>query len=168
MTPVVASINTIRNKYFTAALIADDRGSFATLESHNGQFPHREITPVYSVSIGYPLSVEKINSRLYLGPLDLEKIQLTGTNLDETMNFGFTLIRPIGKAVLWFLKFLHNTLKLNYGFVLIIFALLVRVITGPLTRKSFESSHKMQKIQPLVKKIQAKLKNDPTKIETQQ
>ncbi|MBC8312234.1 MAG: membrane protein insertase YidC [Candidatus Marinimicrobia bacterium] len=154
----------IRNKYFTAALIADNRGSFATLESHNGQFPQREITPVYSASIGYPISVEKINSRLYLGPLDLEKIQLTGTDLDETMNFGFTLIRPIGKAVLWFLKFLHNTLKLNYGFILIIFALVVRVITGPLTRKSFESSQKMQKIQPLVKKIQAKFKDNPTKM----
>jgi YidC/Oxa1 family membrane protein insertase len=154
----------IRNKYFTAALIADNKGSFATLESHNGQFPQREITPVYSTSIGYPISIEQINSRLYLGPLDLEKIQLTGTDLDETMNFGFTLIRPIGKGVLWFLKFLHNTLKLNYGFVLIIFALLVRVITGPLTKKSFESSQKMQKIQPLVKKIQAKLKDNPTKM----
>jgi len=154
----------IRNKYFTAALIADDKGSFATLESHNGQFPQREITPVYSASIGYPVSIERINSRLYLGPLDLEKIQLTGTNLDETMNFGFTLIRPIGKAVLWFLKFLHNTLKLNYGFILIIFALVVRIITGPLTKKSFESSQKMQKIQPLVKKIQAKLKDNPTKM----
>ncbi len=154
----------IRNKYFTAALIADVKGSFATLESHNGQFPQREVTPVYSASIGYPMSIEKINSRLYLGPLDLEKIQLTGTDLDETMNFGFTLIRPIGKAVLWVLKFLHNTLKLNYGFILIIFALLVRVVTGPLTRKSFESSQKMQKIQPLVKKIQAKLKDNPTKM----
>ncbi len=80
------------------------------------------------------------------------------------MNFGFTLIRPIGKAVLWVLKFLHNTLKLNYGFILIIFALLVRIVTGPLTRKSFESSQKMQKIQPLVKKIQAKLKDNPTKM----
>ncbi|MBT6870160.1 MAG: membrane protein insertase YidC [Candidatus Marinimicrobia bacterium] len=154
----------IRNKYFTAALIADSKGSFATLESHNGQFPQREITPVYSTSIGFPSSIEQINSRLYLGPLDLEKIQLTGTDLDETMNFGFTLIRPIGKAVLWFLKFLHDTLKLNYGFILIIFALVVRVITGPLTRKSFESSQKMQKIQPLVKKIQAKLKDNPTKM----
>ena len=154
----------IRNKYFTAALIADVRGTFATLESHNGEFPQREITPVYSASIGYPLSVENIKSRLFLGPLDLEQIQLTGTDLDETMNFGFTLIRPIGKAVLWVLKFLQSTLKLNYGFILIIFALLVRLVTGPLTRKSFESSQKMQKIQPLVKKIQTKLKDNPTKM----
>ena len=113
----------IRNKYFIAGLIADTRGTFATLESHNGEFPQREITPVYSASIGYPISVGKINSRLYLGPLDLEKIELTGTTLDKTMSLGFPLIRPLGKAVLWLLKFLHNTLRLNYGFILIIFAL---------------------------------------------
>jgi YidC/Oxa1 family membrane protein insertase len=154
----------IRNKYFIAGLIADTRGTFATLQSHNGEFPQREITPVYSASIGYPISIEKINSRLYLGPLDLEKIELTGTTLDKTMSLGFSLIRPLGKAVLWLLKFLHNTLNLNYGFILIIFALLVRIITGPLTKKTFESTQKTQKIQPLLKKIQKKYKDNPTKI----
>ena len=154
----------IRNKYFIAGLIADTRGTFATLQSHNGEFPQREITPVYSASIGYPISIEKINSRLYLGPLDLEKIELTGTTLDKTMSLGFSLIRPLGKAVLWLLKFLHNTLNLNYGFILIIFALLVRIITGPLTKKTFESTQKTQKLQPLLKKIQKKYKDNPTKI----
>ena len=154
----------IRNKYFTAALIGDVRGTFATLESHNGDFPKREITPVYSASIGYPAYIKKINSRLFLGPLDLDQIQRTGTDLDKVMSLGFSLIRPIGKGVLWVLMFLQTTLKLNYGFILVIFALLVRLITGPLTRKSFESSHKLQKIQPLVKKIQKKLKDNPTKM----
>ena len=36
----------------------------------------------------------------------------------------------------------------------------MRIITGPLTKKSFESSAKMQEIQPKIKKIQTKYKND--------
>ena len=40
------------------------------------------------------------------------------------------------------------------GFSLLLFALLVRLITGPLTKKSYESTQKMQKIQPQIKKIQ--------------
>ncbi len=154
----------IRNKYFTAAIIAESPGTFASLDSHNGDFPNRDVTPVYSASIGFPSYVNSIKTRLYLGPLDLEQIQKTKTNLDDTMNFGFTLIRPIGKGVLWFLQFLQTSLKVNYGFILIIFALIVRIITGPLTKKSFESSQQMQKIQPLVKKIQKKLKDNPTKM----
>ena len=56
---------------------------------------------------------------------------------------------------------MHNALHLNYGLVLLLFALLIRLITGPLTKKSYESTQKMQKIQPKIKKIQAKFKNDP-------
>lgn len=154
----------VRNKYFAAAIVADTKGDYATLSSKNINLYKREITPQYTASVGYPLYDGKYTSRLYLGPLDLDHISKTGTDLDEIMNFGFTVIRPIGKAVLWFLKFLHNTLKLNYGFALIIFAIIVRIITGPLTRKSFESSQKMQAIQPKVKKVQAKYKNDPQKM----
>ena len=56
-------------------------------------------------------------------------------------------------------KFFHS-FGINYGIVLILFAFLVRFITGPLTKKSFESTQKMQAIQPQLKKLQEKYKND--------
>ena len=154
----------IRSKYFTAAIISDVPGKFATLSAYNAQFGSRKITPVYTAGIGYDANTEKIESRLYFGPLDLDYISKTNTTLDKTMNFGFTLIRPIGKGVLWILKFLHNTLRINYGVVLILFAVIVRILTGPLTKKSFQSSQKMQKVQPLVKKLQKQYKKDPQKM----
>ena len=80
------------------------------------------------------------------------------------MNLGFSLIRPISKGVLLVLKFMHTTFHLNYGFVLLLFAVLVRLVTGPLTKKSYESSQNMQKIQPEIKKIQTKYKGDPQRL----
>jgi len=59
---------------------------------------------------------------------------------------------------------MHNALRLNYGIVLLLFALLIRFVTGPLTKKSFESTQKMQKIQPEIKKMQAKFKDDPKRL----
>ena len=105
-----------------------------------------------------------VSSRLYLGPLDVDHISSMGTNLDETMNWGWTIIQPISKGILWVLKFMHNALRLNYGIVLLLFALLIRFVTGPLTKKSFESTQRMQKIQPEIKKMQAKFKNDPQRL----
>jgi YidC/Oxa1 family membrane protein insertase len=116
------------------------------------------------MGIGYYSTVSNISGSLYIGPLDIDHIAATGTSLDKTMNLGFALIRPISKAVLWFLKFLHNTFNLNYGIVLILFALIVRVVTGPLTKKSFQSSQKMQAVQPKIKKMQAKYKDNPQKL----
>ena len=71
------------------------------------------------------------------------------------MNFGWFIIQPFSRGILWLLKFFHS-FGMNYGVVLILFAFLVRFITGPLTKKSFESTQKMQAIQPQLKKLQEK------------
>ena len=153
-----------RTKYFMSAIIAKNSGKYATLSGHNAEFGHRKHTPLYHASIGFPLDVSTISSSIYLGPLDVDYLSQTGASLDASMNWGFAPIRPISKGVLWVLKFMHNKLNLNYGLVLLLFAVLVRLITGPLTKKSYESSQNMQKIQPEIKKIQAKYKGDPQRL----
>ena len=154
----------VRTKYFMSALIVENPGKYAVLSAGNVAFGHRKHTPVYHAGIGYPLDIKYISSKLYLGPLDVDHLTKTGTNLDATMNWGFTLIRPISKGILWVLKFMHNALRLNYGLVLLLFALIIRFITGPLTKKSYESSQNMQKLQPQIKKLQAKYKKDPQRL----
>ncbi len=154
----------VRSKYFMSALLTDHPGSFATLSAKNIVLGDRNQTPLYSASIGFSIDVSTISSRVYLGPLDVDHISSTGTNLDATMNWGWSIIRPISKGILWVLKFMHNALHLNYGLALLLFALLIRLITGPLTKKSFESTQKMQKLQPELKKMQAKYKSDPQRL----
>jgi YidC/Oxa1 family membrane protein insertase len=151
----------IRTKYFISALVADSPGSFAVLSAKNTSFGSRKHTPAYSAGIGYPFDTDFISSSVYLGPLDVDHISMVGSNLDETMNWGFAVIRPISKGVLWILKFMHNAFHINYGIVLLLFAVIIRLLTGPLTKKSFESSQNMQKIQPELKKVQSKYKGDP-------
>tara|TARA_B100000945_G_scaffold321246_1_gene334713 strand:+ start:940 stop:2691 length:1752 start_codon:yes stop_codon:yes gene_type:complete len=158
----------IRTKYFLMGMIPENPGSFSMLSGKNISFGSRKTTPSYNAAIGFPFDTYNLSARVYLGPLDIDHIKNlynnTGKNLDSVMNFGWTIIQPISKGILWVLKYLHNTLGLNYGLALLIFALIVRVITGPLTKKSFESSHKMQKLQPLIKKMQAKHKENPQKL----
>ena len=154
----------VRNKYFISSLIPKTPSSFSTLSANSVEFGNRSITPLYNMSIGYNNNINNILTDLYFGPLDIDYIKQVETNLDSSMNFGFSIIRPIGKFVLFVLKFLHNTLKLNYGIALIVFAFLVWFITRPLTKKSFESSKKMQQVTPLIKKVQEKYKDNPQKM----
>ena len=79
------------------------------------------------------------------------------------MNFGWFIIQPFSRGVLWLLKMLHST-GLNYGIILILFAFIVRIVTGPLTKKAFVSSQQMQAVQPKLKKLQEKYKNDSKKL----
>ena len=154
----------LRTKYFISSLVADSPSFYGVLGGKNILFTGSDKTPLYSASLGYPINTQSISANLYLGPLDIDYIKTSNTYLEKSMNLGFVLIRPISLGILKFLKFMHNGLGLNYGLVLILFALIIRIITGPLTKKSFESSQKMQKIQPELKKIQAKFKKDPQKL----
>ncbi len=52
----------------------------------------------------------------------------------------------------------------NYGLAIIMLAILVNVVTFPLTRKQIQSSKKLQQVQPELKKIQEKFRNDKEKL----
>lgn len=67
---------------------------------------------------------------------------------------------PIERVIILILNFFYSVVK-NYGFAIIIFALLFKIIFFPLSRQMLISQQKMQMVQPELKKIQDKYKNDP-------
>ncbi len=70
---------------------------------------------------------------------------------------------PISKLILLLLNFLFAVFQ-NYGVVIIVFAIFIKVIFFPLSRQMIVSQQKMQMIQPELKKIQAKYKEDPQRL----
>lgn len=59
----------------------------------------------------------------------------------------------------------QNSVGLSYVLAIIIFTIIIRVLILPLNIKSTRSNAKLQEIQPELKKIQAKYKNDPQKMQ---
>ena len=57
---------------------------------------------------------------------------------------------------------IHN-INVSYGLAIILFTIIVRIILLPLNMKQTRSQVRMQKVQPEVKKLQEKYKNDPKK-----
>ena len=62
----------------------------------------------------------------------------------------------------WLLSFLYD-LTGNYGFAMIIFAVLVQLVLLPITAKSKKSMMKMSRLQPRIQEIQQKYANDQAK-----
>src|SRR6516225_5250083 len=58
------------------------------------------------------------------------------------------------------LKFFHNNLGISWGFSIVLLTICMRAILLPLTVKQFHSMQKMQVMQPKLKEIQAKYKDD--------
>jgi YidC/Oxa1 family membrane protein insertase len=73
-------------------------------------------------------------------------------------------------AVDAFVGFFRNHVSQTYGaaIALIILALLIKIVTAPLTTASYRGMRDMQRIQPLIKELQEKYKDDKAKIAEEQ
>ena len=99
---------------------------------------------------------------LFIGPKKLSLLRSMGNKMQDIMEFGFfwwfcELLVPT-------LNFFHSLIP-NYGVAIILLTFLVRIIFWPLTHKSTLSMKRMQELQPKLKEIQAKFKDNPTKVQ---
>ncbi len=109
---------------------------------------------------------------IYVGPKDRAIFNDAGNRffkaaykpLDfrSTIDFGgcFCNIPPLTFFMMWVLGLLTAVTGGNYGVGIIVLVILVRVLLHPLTKKSQVSMLKMQKLQPEIKKLQAKYADD--------
>ena len=77
-----------------------------------------------------------------------------------TAPFVGWLIKPFAIGIIWLLPKMYNVIP-NYGLVIILFALLVKLITMPLSMKSFKSMNAMKELQPKIEELKKRHKNNP-------
>lgn len=157
----------VRNKYFTVSIIP--QGQTAKGVRYNGRttkIENKVVHKAYQFDLAMPLDFSRESTQeftVYIGPLDYNIVKGLGAGLESIMNFGWKIIQPISKVVLWMFKFLHGFIP-NYGLVIIIFSILVKVILHPLTKKSYQSMQAMQTIQPEMTRLREKYANDAQKM----
>ncbi|MDZ7263109.1 MAG: membrane protein insertase YidC [candidate division KSB1 bacterium] len=101
--------------------------------------------------------------RIYFGPLDYFIIKNYHPTLSKLMDFGGSIISPFAQLVLRAFIFLHSFIP-NYGLVLIVFALIIKFLTNPLTKKSMVSMQRMQALQPKLNELKEKYGKDPQRM----
>lgn len=99
----------------------------------------------------------------YIGPIDTQLLENDNDHLVQLFGFGWFFIGYLAKGIMWMLTSMYEIIP-NYGVICILFAFIIRFFTGPLTKKSFLSNQKMQAVQPKMKKIQEKYKDNPTQL----
>jgi YidC/Oxa1 family membrane protein insertase len=155
----------IRTKYFAAAFIVDTGCPGYQLGGTGIPISGRNYYKKFGMQVDLP--VETVNQvKLYLGPLDYTIIKKLGVKLENIMSLG-KLLRPISKGILWTFINLKKVIP-NYGWVLIIFSLLIKILLHPLTRQSMQSMKEMQNLQPKIEELRLKYKNEPQKMSSEQ
>lgn len=105
----------------------------------------------------------------YLGPQEYGRLAAIGQGLQEVNPYGYRwlrpVIRPIAAAILWVLDLMHNTLGIGYGWVLVLFGVLMRIVLWPLNAKAMRAQLKNMAVQPLMQEIREKHKDDPQRMQ---
>jgi YidC/Oxa1 family membrane protein insertase len=160
----------VRTKYFVAALVrppeAPEAARLAGLRIEGLPASPYRARAVAS----FPLqSGGSFRYRFYIGPQDYTRLSHVGHELDEVNPYGYKwlqpVLRPLAGAITTLLVWMHNAFALGYGWILIIFGIGIRVVLFPLYQKSMRSQMATMRVQPLMKEIQTKYKNDPQKLQ---
>lgn len=148
-----------RSKYFLTAILTGTQKT-----GKLGMTGDKELSQV-GWSVTYPFAGDPRMVRdeytLYLGPLDLKVLKSYGVGLEKTIDLG--RLRFFSKFILDLMIWMGGFIP-NIGVVIIILSILTKVLFYRLTHKSFKSMKDMQRLQPRIKDLQDKYKDDKTKL----
>ncbi|MCG6957123.1 MAG: membrane protein insertase YidC [Gemmatimonadetes bacterium] len=107
--------------------------------------------------------------RLFMGPQEYARLSSLGEDMQEVNPYGWRFIRPVVRplvsVITSILVFLHGQLRISYGWVLVIFGVLMRVVLWPLNQKAMRAQLKNMAVQPLLQEIQKKYKDNPERLQ---
>jgi len=161
-----------RTKYFGVSLIAargESEGAY--LEGARRGVANEGAKEDYTIALKLPFKGDQLEThafQVFLGPLDIDLLSSYERDLDHILSLGWTwLIRPIAVYVMIPLfKVIHLVVP-NWGLVIIVFSIIIKVVLHPLTRSSMKSMKRMQALQPMMEEIREKHKDDPQKMNAQ-
>lgn len=160
-----------KTKYFMVALLngRPDRQGEYFLEGVMYGAPNNGRVKIYSATYRIPYrggrQVDSLTA--YIGPLDYDIVKPYG--LQATVNFGWRwIVRPIGEFfMLPIFKAIHSIIP-NYGFAIIVFSVLMKLLLYPLSRGQLQSALKMKALQPEIERLRKKYADDPMALQRAQ
>jgi YidC/Oxa1 family membrane protein insertase len=157
-----------KSKFFVLAMLPGAEGAQA--EYFGGILVAPESDEHADVAVATAASADgSFGYRAYLGPQDFATLTALGSDLDEVNPYAWPIFRPIVRpfvgVITWVLMFLHNSLNLAYGWVLVVFGVLMRALLWPFNQKAMRAQMKNMAVQPLLKEIQTKYKDNPEKLQ---
>jgi len=162
----------VKSKYFVTGLFAFEEGASPIGGLTVRPLPQAGQKKADRASIWASMLLPAAGNfryQLYAGPMEYSRLSKIGHDFDDVNPYGWpgfrTIIRPVAIGVRWLLLWAHTHLHLAYGLVLVLFGILMRVVLWPLNQKAMRSTMAMQAIQPELKTIQDKYKNDPQRLQ---
>lgn len=158
-----------KQQYFTSVLIADNGFEKpTTVETITDKESHKYVKKLSAdITLAYNhKEQESFPMRFYFGPNHYQLLKKLDLNLEKQIPLGWGIFRWVNRfLVIPTFNFLSQ-FNMNYGIIILLLTILIKIVLLPLTYKSYLSTAKMKILKPEIDEITAKnKKGDAMKIQ---
>lgn len=158
----------LKNKYFLLAAVAqrtDEVPGFGGLIA-------APLEQAHAAALTATLPIRRDDTfayALYIGPQQHDRLQAMGHQLEDVNPYGWRwlrpVVRPVGHLIIRVVEYFHNAFTMSYGAVLILMGVLVQILMWPLQARAARAQMKNMELQPRIKEIQTRYKNNPEQLQ---
>ena len=117
-----------------------------------------------NLSLAYNhLSDEKINLSFYFGPNHYNTLKTYGLDLEKEIYLGWNIFSYVNKAIVIPTFDFLNRFNFNYGIIILLLTIFIKLLLFPIAYKTYLSSAKMRILKPEIDEINKKHGDDPMK-----
>ncbi|MGI4874651.1 MAG: membrane protein insertase YidC [Janthinobacterium lividum] len=156
-----------KHDFFVAGLIADSQ-PFASGQ-FNSTVNMADSTFIKTLSTTLALPVADVTSaaggqyRFFFGPNQFSLLKDTAPGFDRNVYLGFGPFRAVNRFIIIpTFHFLQGFIS-NYGIIILLLVVLIKLVTWPLTYKTYESQARMKVLKPEIDAIKEKHPDDQVK-----
>jgi len=150
----------IKNKYFVLGILSPQNGILFSEVTLTGGPRTSKVATTAAATVVEAIKNNGFSFEIYSGPQESQRLARMGRDFDHVNPYGWRflqgVVHPIASKVIQALLWMHNRLRLSYGWVLVILGIFVRFALWPLNQSTMRSSLKMQELQPKLAAAQKK------------
>ncbi len=108
--------------------------------------------------------------QFYFGPQRHQTLGPLGRELERASPYGWIfqpIVMPVAGWITRLFLWMNANLRLSYGWILVLFGVMVRLLLWPLNQKAMKSQVAMMAVQPMMQDLQKRYKNDPQKLQSE-
>jgi YidC/Oxa1 family membrane protein insertase len=159
-----------KHKFFNTSIISD--GFFTNVKvASNPIVASDDIVKTLSTSLEIPLAdlkeKEGRNIRFYFGPNEYKICESVAPSFERNVYLGWAIFTQVNKYLIMPLFSVLEKITSNYGIVILLLVIVVKLVLFPLQYKSYVGMAKMKVLQPEVNEIRAKY-SEPNDMNAQQ
>ena len=152
-------IGMLQHYFFTSFILKDGQSDIVSKYLPNSPTPYL-IRATSGFSEAQPGGNTEISTELYIGPKLQAQLPEIAKGLDLTVDYGIFTV--ISKPLFWVLNQIHSVVG-NWGWSIIFLTILIKLLFFKLTEKQYNSMARMRKLQPRIKTLKERHKDNKQK-----